>query len=328
MAERCWRVLSIVALLVGIGAFLSIEHRGPAPGPDSISYQQLSENLASGRGYTVRIEGEPEGSRFPPGYPIVLAVLSPFADAWGATRLVGAALTLLVWWSAYRMQGPVAASVAVVLIALYLPRHKFTGMVMSDTTGALFAVSSLLALQHGRQRLAGFLAGWCSWVRLANIAMIVGLPRRAWATLGATVAGLLATRAAWGWGYRSGMVGWDLDHIWSYESVMVAVDDANGLPNIVAYPLVVLGLQGSITPPGAALLAGWAAWRRPERRFVFGATLALLAIVIPYFAREDRFLFPVAGFVAIYAGVGVVDLLHRIDRPEREPTPDSARVMT
>lgn len=309
MTERRWQLMAVVTLVVALAAFLSVDRVEGWPNPDAPSYTQLADGLASGSGYSVNIEGEPEGSRYPPGLPSLLALMSPIADAGLATLVLAAVFVVAVWASAWKAGGPVAAAVAVLLLAMYLPRHKFAGAVMADVTGALFVVSPLLALQFGRVRLAGVLAGFCAWVKLLNVVVGAGLPRRALPPFFALLGGLIVTKLLWGWGYRSGDAQWEIAHIVSTDGLLSP--EIEQYPNVLAYPLMLLGLHASVTAPFAAVLAGWAVWKRPERRYVLATAAGILAVCVPYFYQADRFLFPIAALVAIYTGVGVVDLVRR-----------------
>lgn len=301
-----WVSAAFVALAASMALFASVDRVPGWPGPDAPSYEQLAENLAGGDGYRVDIEGEPEGSRYPPGFPIVLAVLGLFADVTIVAVLMGMALAVAVWWSAWKGGGPMAAAVAVVLVAAYMPRHEYAGAVMADTTGALLVVLALLALQYGRPVLAGLLAGFGVWVKLAHVVIVAGLPRRAMPAFVVMLIGLVVTKVAWDWGYGGDHAQWGLSHVFSTEGL---VDRHHSLPNVLAYPLMLLGLHQSITVPGAAILAAWSVWRRPERRFVLPFFVGLLAVYLPYFFQDDRFMFPAAALIAVYAGVGVADIL-------------------
>lgn len=307
MAERMFRWLAFTALAVSLVAFLSVDRQEGWPKPDAPSYVQLADGLARGDGYSVDIPGELEGSRYPPGFPMLLALLSPVADASTATVLLAGAFVVAVWASAWKAGGPIGAAVAVLMLALYLPRHQFAGAVMADITGALFVVLPLLALQHGRERLAGMLAGLSGWVKLVSVVVAAGLPRRSLPPFAATVAALGVTKLAWGWGYRSADAGWSLTHVFSTSELVSP--QAESFPNVLAYPLMILGLTGSLTAPGAALLAAWAVWRRPERRFALGLVAGLVAVYLPYFYQASRFMFPVVAVVAIYFGCAIADLV-------------------
>lgn len=307
--RRIWGAASFVLLAVVVLSFLAVERRTDWPNPDAPSYVQLAENVAAGDGYRVDIEGEPEGSRYPPGFPFLLVLSSPVAGASVATVLLAGAFVVAVWCSAWKAGGPIAASVAVALIAYGFLSHKFAGAVMADVSGALMVVLALLALQHGRPWLAGLLAGFAVWVKLALVPIGLGLPRRSVAPFVAMLAGLAATKLAWSWGYESGQASWAVEHIWSRGGLASPQDEA--YPNVVAYPLMLLGLTGGLTLPGAIVLAGWAVWRRPERRFVLAVVVGALAAHVAYFYQDARFMFSAVALVAIYAGVGVAAVVER-----------------
>lgn len=295
------------------------------PRPDALSYVQLAEGLAQGNGYRVDIEGEPEGSRYPPGFPILLAGLSPALGAADATLLLAVCLVVAAWWSAWKAAGPIAATVAVVLIAYGFLPHDFAGAVMADVSGALFVVLALLAYQYERLRLAGALAGYAVWLKLALVPIVVGLRRRSLFSFVLMVAVLAVTKVFWGWGYGEDHAEWGLKHVWSTEGLL---SPDPRYPNVVAYPLMLLGVHGDLILPGSSFLAGWAVWHRAERRYVLGVAAAALVVLLPYFYQATRFIFPVAALVAIYSGVGVEDLIRRMNAGQAAgaATGDQSRV--
>jgi hypothetical protein len=276
----------------------------PGPAPDSGDYAYGALALLHGR-YVVDWDGPPRVPRYSPGFPILLLPAVATGGVGAADRvpaaaglLLGGVVVLLAW----RLAGPVAAPLAVVLVLFPQGPIYLARLVMSDLPAVTLAVLevALLALGHGplAWAAAGVLGGALGWVRPANVLLLLaglaGLtacaaPRRAaaWYALGA--APLLLLLGAWQQatfgsplrtGYQAGA--WapggsaDLGAFFSLRYVLGppamyghwslggALQD-RGLPNGLCYPLQLLGLDGFLLFPGVAFL-GLVALARYARR--------------------------------------------------------------
>lgn len=96
------------------------------------------------------------------------------------------------------------------------------------------------------------------------------------------------------------------------------------LPNVVAYPAMLAGLHGDVIVPGAIFAAMIGLWQRPERRFVPAVIAGSLAIYLPYFWQESRFMFPAAALIAVYAGAFCADVANRFQVTEAISVPSRA----
>lgn len=302
-----WRVVSIGALCAAVLVVLGSEQLPLERQyfPDAPSYVGLAKSLTHGD-YEIDVPGEPSGSRYPPGVPLLLA---PFSGAAPASLAIGMAVALLaaVWIAAKRIAGHPAAAVAVLLMAGCAPFRSDASHVMADTPTAIMTVAAVVAAHESRDRLAGFLAGFATWMRVAQGVLLFGLRRRGIVAFLSMLAALAVTKLVWGWGYKNGQVGWSIGHILS--TAHLASPQVERFPNVIAYPGMLLGLTGGVTVPGAMLLAGHAVWRRRERRLVLVAIVGTLIVYLPYFYQAARFLIPAAALIAIYGGVWVNDRL-------------------
>lgn len=303
------RWVAWAALMGGVLVVLMVDHVPPEQiAPDSGSYASLAENLAAGDGYRIDVEAlprEPEPSRYPPGYPLMLAPPLWLMSVGAAAVLISVALVVAVWAAARSMAGDVAAIVAVGLLVASEPFRFSAGTVMADVGAALLTVLALLAVRSGRPVLAGVLGAFSAWVRLAQVVIVAALPRRSWPVFAAGIV-LLGVSKVWlGWGYESGQLGWGLEHIWSADSL----GRPQPLPNGIYYPAVLLGLWGGVMLPGVLVVAGIAAWRRGgvERHFFFAVHASFLVMYLPYFWQDDRFVFPVMALTTIFAAALVGD---------------------
>lgn len=303
----------LAGVMLGIGAAVILSTPAPSlahPYPDAPSYVELSQRLAGLDGYSVTLEGEPAGSRYPPGFPVLLAVLSPLAGPATATAILSIGFLGAVGWSASKAGGPIASLIALAIVTMGIAKHRVVGDVMADLPAAAALMLSLLAFQYGRPRLAGWIAGFGVWIRVAHIAVAAALPRRSWSGFLVGLAGLALTRLVWGWGYEANHAQWALSHMWSGAELLPGTAFAG---NASYYAMVLLGVgDAALVPPGALLLAAWAVWPRPERRLVVVTVLGLLGVYLPYFYQDSRFMIGVAAFIAVYCGVGVSELAMRL----------------
>lgn len=308
--RRVWLLASAAALTLAVAIFASVEQRPPTEiVPDATSYASLAESLASANGYRIDLSespGEPAGSRYPPGVPFMLAPLVIFVSPSQAAVVLAVALVVAVWVATRKIGGDVPAAIAVLLLATSSDMRAGAGVVRADLPAALVVVLALIATVVGRYRLAGVLAGFAVWTRLALAPIVFGLRRPGLPWFLMMVAGLVLTKVTWGWGYRSGEAQWSLEYIWSADSLAIASD--LGLPNVLAYPALMLGFSGSLLAPGLLASAAFGLWRRPERRFVLSIAGGSLVVYVPYYWQDTRFMFPFAALMTIYAAVGLARL--------------------
>lgn len=300
---------------LGLCLTLSILRRGDGWGGDSVDY------IASARDLSAE-------SRLPPGLPLLLA---PFTGSMFTMRLLmlAASLALIVcmWLAAMKLGGWRSAAVAG---GLMLASPFLTGgsPIMSDSLGALLIVGALLALLHGRDRLAAVLAGLSAWTRLVHVVFAVALPRRVWPVAGAVIGALVA------WqllvkdsllGYSSEQASWAPGHIFGHGVWYELGGNPAPEANVVYFPAVLLGLHGSLIFPGAALVGVWGMLRHggDAARFAGLTVLATVAVYLPYYFQSARFMLPACAVLTVYAASAVTGVLdrdpveHDIEQPVR-----------
>lgn len=303
-----WRLLALAALSVATYVVATGERRPieDQPYPDAVTYVALAHNLADGEGWGARIADEREETRYPPGLPILLAPFTAF-DLDRVAVAISVLLVGAVWLVARHLGGDLSAAVAVLVLVSSETLRTQASFVMSDIPATLATVLALGAVTTHRNRLAGVLIGVSTWLRLANVAVALGLKRRGWVPFAAVILGLVVTKVAWGWGYAGDEAAWSPGHIWSVSGLQSPQQER--FANVIAYPAMLLGLEGELTVPGTALLAGLAVWRRPERWFVLAVVAGTLAVYLPYSYQAQRFMFAPVAMIAVYAGVWISDLV-------------------
>lgn len=287
------------------------------PTPDATSYAHLAENLGHGSGYEVDIAGEPEGSRYPPGFPVMLApILRAGVPVERAAQGFTVALIVAVWALARRIGGPAAGGVAVVVLATSEALMEQSSYVMADVAGALVTVLAGWCVVSGHNQIAGVLAGWAAWTRLAAVVAIAGMRRRAWLPFSLVVLALAVVKLRTGFGYRGGQIEWSIGNAFSDAALASNVTRGG---NLWAYLTALAGVGGSLTVPGVMAVAVWGAWRLPGGRWALAASAATVAVYVPYFWQAERFMFPVLALGAVYAGGGVAHLAESVSTRRLAP---------
>jgi hypothetical protein len=313
-----WLPLLVAVLLV---AFAPSE---PGPEPDAPTY--LGQADAVGRLELPR-------GQYPPGLPLLLALgrLLGIGPHW-VVRSVAVALVVLVVVAARRVGGPSAGAVAGILCCASPWLLASGRYVMADPLSALLAVAGLVALLSGRPRWAVAATALSVLVRLFSVVGVVALAvagKRVFVTAALAVAVLTG---GWQWmaygsplrtGYGdevqwkpSFVVGADVivDGAWATDAPLAYGGDT-GIPNLVAYPSVVLGTTYVFLPPFVAVAGLWVLWRRRRTepaRYVAVWLVGSLVVALPYFFQAPRFLAPAMMLLTVYAAVGTRDLVARI----------------
>jgi hypothetical protein len=321
--ERTLRVVAAVSLGFSLGVLASVQ-RLPIDEQiiDSRVYVALAEDLAGADGYS---DGILDHVRYPPGVPLMVV---PFVWA-GQPELFSLfalwALAVAVFLTAWRMQGPVAASVAVLLVSIVPHMERMGGFVMSDGITAAFTVLAVLAWHEGREGWAGALIGWTIFLRFSGIALIgagclVAGRRFARAALPFVLALLLFWSVA-PFGPAGGELGWSLDHLWSGDGLR-SDEHSPLLPNLLAHPQIVLGIREG---PGAAMLPfvgllGLFELLRRRSWFALAMVGSTIVVYQPYFSQAQRLLLPATVILNLYAGIAL-DRLLGIGAPTHEVAP-------
>lgn len=130
---------------------------------DSIMYADLAHDLANLEPY----EFDRGYGRYPPGLPLLLVPFTSTGTEAAFPVLALVAFLVSLWGTAWRIAGPVAASIAVLLMGTAPHTIRMGGFIMSDITSATLVVLAVLAWHERRPVLAGALVGFSTVVRLA-----------------------------------------------------------------------------------------------------------------------------------------------------------------
>lgn len=286
-----WKPVAWLSLAACIAVV--IVRRGDGVGGDTADYIWSARHLT----------GE---SRFPSGLPLLLA---PFARSMTAMRVEMLTITVLlvgaVWWAAVKVGGWRSGAAAGVLMLLSPTLLARGSDVMADRLGALLVVAALLAVLYERPVLAGVLAGASGWARLVHVAFVAGLPRRAWWSAGAVVAGLVVWQVVVKGsllGYSSSDASFALSNVTGGTWLEIVGNPAE-LSNLVYFPAVLLGFGGQIAPLAVVLgvLGLRRHWGTAGARFAAVTVVLNLAVYLPYFFQSSRFMVPAACLLIVFA---------------------------
>jgi 4-amino-4-deoxy-L-arabinose transferase-like glycosyltransferase len=307
------------------------------PRPDALEYEETARNLVAGEGYCLIIDGKKYASRYPFGFPVLLAPLLWLADRGPGTGVLlveaAAAITIAVAWGLGRATGGAAgATVAAMLVALSPLHVRWSRAVMSDVPSTCAIACLLLAGLGATRRGAGprawlglgIGAGLAATLRTTNVlvvlpfALVLASARATRRTHLAALAGGIAFGLAPLLAYQSVRFGSPLGTGYGlWRAAVFAPRFVTGRPagggsesNLVVYERLLLG-RGDLYPWPAALLAvlGLAeALRGRANRtrlvpVVACLVLALLGVYLPFFWQDPRFLLPALPAVAALAAV-------------------------
>src|SRR5215471_15435078 len=195
---RSVRDVVTLALLVGL-AFLMMAHSGSRrgvelmPWPDGLEYAAQAVNLDDGRGPVLHFGGYSYPSRYPAGYPLILAAALPIighdvARLYTVTIAMGLCAIVAIYLLALKLFGRSSAILAAVLLTLCPVSVAYSTLVLSDVPTMSVTILAAWALARatdeesrpGRETalcatwtILGFIAGFSAIMRPTN-AMIVG----------------------------------------------------------------------------------------------------------------------------------------------------------
>lgn len=212
--------LFVLAVVVCLVALLTVTPWPVGAFQDDASYVVLAKSLAEGHGYRfLNLPGEPNATHFPPGYPLVLALLwkvSPsFPDNLVVFKFANAfflaAAAVGAWrFTRTRFQAPTVAAMGVALFGtLSIVVILITGVIMSEPMFMALLFPALLwserAVDEGKVRDAAVAGALLGALTLTRTIGIFGIPalglalllRRRW--LSAVVAGGAAALLVFPW---------------------------------------------------------------------------------------------------------------------------------
>ena len=314
------------------------------PLPDAIEYAVGAANLNAGRGLTLGIDGHFIPSRFPIGFPLLIALCyrllgDDVANAYWVSVALAAATIPLVYWTAMLVAGDRrAARWSAFLFATGSLTLSFAPLVMSETCSAFLTVLALgLTLRCGRTSGAaaaaalGLVLGFGLLVRTANLIVLapIGLHLvrtvgrrwgiRRWLALLAPIAAVAAAllvfdARVFGSPWRSGYALYTPRVLFA-PRFFAANAGAYFRTLALAVGGKALWLDGPFYGPLLPLLASVGVavlWRAGERPLVglFGSWLAVFYLFYAsYFYYDFRFFTPVMPLVTILAAVGLAAAL-------------------
>jgi hypothetical protein len=147
--------------LAGLHSVLGLLLYDPTlfPGGDNAGYMILGEALASGQGYRdIYLPLGPLHTKYPPLYPLLLAVFTPLGS-FQLLKLTSLALTTLAVWLTHRLAdrlvGRGAAVVAAGLLAVSPVLLEYSHYVLSEALFVVLVVTALLWLERAAQGSTG-----------------------------------------------------------------------------------------------------------------------------------------------------------------------------
>jgi len=163
------------------------------PWPDGLEYAAQAVNLDRGRGAVLHFGGYSYPSRYPQGYPLILAAALPIighdvALLYAVTIAIGLCAIVAVYLLALKLFDRLSAALAAVLLALCPVFITYSTLVLSDVPTTTVTILAAWALARatdeegrpGREAalyamwiILGFIAGFSTIMRPTN-AMIVG----------------------------------------------------------------------------------------------------------------------------------------------------------
>lgn len=299
-----WRAAAFASLAVAL--VVTIAQRHDAPVGDAYDYIDAANHLTG-------------GSRFPPGFP---ALLAPLTGSWWAmqalTLTIALGLVATIWWAAVRLGGWRSGVIASGLMLLSGGVVRGGSAIMSDRLGALLVVGALLALLYGRPVLAGLLMGLGGWVRLIHVAFCAALPRRAWLAAGATTVALVV----WQLTVKGSLTGVEDAWVGLEQQYGSAFSPANitgpsslefmGNPaptsNLAFYSGVLAVGHGHQLVPLLLILGAVGLWRHRGTtavRFAAVVVAANLAVYLVFFFQSARYMLPAGCLLIVYAAAAV-----------------------
>jgi len=181
-----------VLLLAALALYLPADWSGDLrPAPDAVEYAVTAQRLASGESFALPLPGRDDPSRYPFGFPALLAPAYWFPGADLRTGLygviaLGALGVLLVYLLGSRLWDR-ATGLLAALTLLFLPQYlTWNRAIMSETATATLVAATALLLWHAtatpdtrRQRwllcATGIAVGIAILVRLNNIVLLPAL---------------------------------------------------------------------------------------------------------------------------------------------------------
>lgn len=348
------RIAALLAALI-CGVVLVTIERAPErpleqqPFPDSAEYASSAHSLAIDKGYFTYVHDESrQPSRYPPGYPMVLAPFASFGsyprDIQRGAKFWAMAYVIIATMAAWVLGGPLAGVLAAIFIGVSPFAKDSAGLILSDAFTAGLTVLMLPLLRYQTRsgaRLAGVASGLAALARVTGIisliALFSALPRRSWKTvllfaLPSLVGLALLQWIMFGNPLATGYSYWGVSsHLFSisyltggpviHNGLTIFPDKLNGgilgwkstagISNLEFYPLLLVGAFWVFSPPFVPLLGLIYAWRQrrtPVGRYTLSVTVLYILVFCLYQFQEGRFLAGPATLLTVLASVWLAEL--------------------
>jgi hypothetical protein len=152
------------------------------PHPDAPEYLDSAVNLVEGRGFGIHIAGDVHPTRYPPGFPVLLAGLlaagaDPIKAPFLLNRWAGLALLLSLFWVVRTRRGILAAGIAATLLATRASVVVLARAPMSEIVTVLLSFwGAVLVYDYGRGRDRRFGAAGVTLLAAAGLLRFSAVP--------------------------------------------------------------------------------------------------------------------------------------------------------
>lgn len=336
-----WVPWAGLGLVMAVQLFLLIRAYMPAPhtGGDNAGYLSLAFSLLDRGAYLdLYIPGEPIHTKYPPGYPLVLATAMVLgARTWAAFKVMSAGFMVLAVAASYRWvwkRSGWQVALGIALVLAFSDSFVYSSLwILSDP---MFLALTLIALVAFDQAVQGEeLSGrwWAAGVAAALLAYFTrsaGLPlvaaalallalRRQWRVLGFTALAVGVPAILWWLRSRGAGPGDYASEFWLINPYQPDLGRAGPVElvkrvaeNVHLYlgraiPGGLTGLRGPLVPVlgyglGVMAVAGWAerVVRTPSVAELFFPLYGGLVLLWPQVWSGDRFALPLFPLVLYY----------------------------
>jgi hypothetical protein len=295
--------------------------------PDALDYAIVAHRLSDGEQPGLPLGGHLYPSRYPLGFPLLLA---PAVRAgtrpdslWHVTALLAVAGVALTYLAGLLVAAPLEALWGAALLGCSPLYVRFATMTMSDVPATACAAAWLLLLAMPFTAALGMVSGFACSIRLMCLPLVVGgavaAVARGRRDLACFVAGLalglgpvIVSAVARSAGPLAGYGFWLPDE---YGSLGATFQLSALRANVAEYVAALVGIARdgpfySFLVPALATLGAWTAWNRREAsRRVLGiaaaAVIMYYGIALFYFFHDLRLLLPVVPLVIVAAVSGL-----------------------
>jgi len=295
------------------------------PRKDALEYAVLANRLAGGDAPDVPIGDRVYPTRYPLGFPLLLApsvlARTPPHHLWRVTAIFGVAGVVLTYWAALRLTSPIAATWAALLLAA-APRYAYWSVhVMSDVPAAMLTALWALLLTGSAFAGLGIASGFACTVRLMEVPLLAvgafAALARGWRQAARFATGamlgllpLLSTAIATGHSPGSGYAFWPAPAARFTMSAAAA--------NFPVYAETLCGaahprFYSYLVPPFVVvgIWAGLRSHRRATVLAVVSAAAVHVMVALFYYFRASRLLLPILPLLLLLGALGFEQLLSR-----------------